>query len=44
MEATTISEVTRQPEHLKNRNLIIMKAIGICEMDKKYLDNGDGTQ
>lgn len=42
MEATTISEVARQPEHLKNQNLIIMKIIGICEIDKNYLDNGDG--
>lgn len=42
MEASTISEVVRQPEHLKNQNLIIMKLIGICEIDKNYLDNGDG--
>lgn len=43
MEAATISEVVRQPEHLKNQNLIIMKLIGICEIDKRYLDNGDGV-
>lgn len=43
MEATTITEVLRQPDHLRNQNLIIMKVLGVCEIDKLYLDNSDGV-
>jgi hypothetical protein len=41
MEALVITEALRQPAHLRNQNLILMKVIGICGMDEAYLDNGD---
>lgn len=41
MEAVVISEVQSAPEHRKNQMMILLSRIGLCNMDRRLIDNGD---
>lgn len=41
MEALAIEESQKSPSHLQNGTMLFMKHLGLCEMDKMYVNNGD---
>jgi hypothetical protein len=43
MEAVAIDEVKNAPRHHRNKMIIFMKMLGICNVDKQYADNGDSV-
>lgn len=41
MEALAITESQRTPSHVQNSTMLFMNRLGVCQMDKMYVNNGD---
>eukprot|EP00892_Ulva_mutabilis_P003872 jgi/Ulvmu1/1857/UM012_0013.1 len=41
MEALAITEAQATPSHLQNQTLLFMNRLGVCDVDKLYINNGD---
>lgn len=41
MEALAITESQMTPSHLQNSTMLFMNQLGVCQMDKMYVSNGD---
>jgi hypothetical protein len=41
VEAFVIKEVQAAPQHQRNKMLLLLRTTGVCDVDKKYIDNGD---
>lgn len=42
MEVITIGEVQNAPDHKRNQMILLLRILGLCSMDERFVNNDDG--